>query len=143
MVTAGSHTLGVTYCDHLADRIFPPIVLITMPKALLRQMQRICPLTNTTTPIVIDRHSMHKFDTCYYNNIVDRNGIMTSDDQDLYTNEIVLRKFEPDCVWENFSDSGKMMLIKMPPIRADSVGRPPRLSTIPVNIKSLSSKRFS
>ena len=53
----------------------------------MKQMQKICP-SNTVAlyPFVIDRRSVHKFDTWYYKNILDGKGIMTSD-QDLFANE--------------------------------------------------------
>jgi peroxidase len=89
VILSGSHTLGVTHCIHLRDRIFSPIDP-TMPKDLLKQMQRTCPTLFTPTPIVIDRHSVHKFDTQYFKNIANGKGIMTSD-QTLYNDESTRR----------------------------------------------------
>lgn len=86
---AGSHTLGVTHCVHLRDRIFTPIDP-TMPKSLLKQLQRVCPKITSPTPLVIDRLTPHKFDTQYYQNIASGQGLMTSD-QDLFNDDSTRR----------------------------------------------------
>jgi peroxidase len=79
---SGSHTIGVTHCVHLRDRIFS-VIDPTMPKSLLAELQQKCPTNTTPTALVIDRYSVHRFDTQYFANIADGNGLMTSD-QDLY-----------------------------------------------------------
>lgn len=79
---AGSHTLGVTHCLQLRDRIFTTIDP-TMPKDLLLSLQKKCPTQTTTTALTIDRLSPHTFDTQYFKNIADGRGLMTSD-QTLY-----------------------------------------------------------
>lgn len=84
-ILAGSHTLGVTHCGQLRDRIFSPIDP-KMPKDLLKQLQKVCPTIGSPAALVIDRETVHKFDTQYYENIVSGYGLMTSD-QDLYHDE--------------------------------------------------------
>jgi peroxidase len=79
---SGSHTLGITHCLHLRDRIFTTIDP-TIPKNLLRQLQRKCPSNTSLTPLQIDRYTGNKFDTQYFRNIVRGRGLMTSD-QDLF-----------------------------------------------------------
>lgn len=86
MVTlSGSHTIGVTHCEHIANRIFSPVDP-TMPKDLLKKLQKTCPKKTTGTPIVIDQKSEHKFDTQYFKNIKAGKGVMTSD-QTLFADE--------------------------------------------------------
>jgi peroxidase len=80
---SGSHTIGLTHCVHLRDRIFPGAIDKSMPALLLAELQQKCPSIASPTPLVIDRYSEFDFDTAYYSNIVSGNGLMTSD-QDLY-----------------------------------------------------------
>lgn len=91
LMNAGSHTLGVTHCEHITNRITPPVDR-SMPKDLLRQLQKTCPKPNTATPIVLDQTSVHKFDTAYFQKIKAGRGIMTSD-QDLYNPNANLRQY--------------------------------------------------
>lgn len=84
MVTlSGSHTIGVTHCEHIANRIFTPVDK-TMPADLLKKLQKTCPKASTGTPIVMDQKSEHKFDTAYFSNVKKGRGVMTSD-QTLYS----------------------------------------------------------
>jgi peroxidase len=66
----------------LTDRIFT-VIDPTLPKSLLKQLQKVCPTQDSPTPLVLDRTSEFKFDTAYYRNLVRGFGVMTSD-QTLY-----------------------------------------------------------
>jgi peroxidase len=88
---SGSHTLGVTHCEHISNRIFTPVDP-TLPKDLLKKLQKTCPKETTGTAIVMDQKSVHKFDTAYFENIKAGRGIMTSD-QDLYNPDAYLRRY--------------------------------------------------
>jgi peroxidase len=81
---SGSHTIGVTHCVQMRDRIFATIDP-TMPKNLLRQMQKLCLTPATPTALPLDRHTPDLFDTQYFKNIVVGRGLMTSD-QTLFAN---------------------------------------------------------
>jgi peroxidase len=81
---SGSHTLGVTHCDQLQDRIFTPVDP-TMPKDLLKKLQKVCTSINIQTPLVMDQYSPSTFDTKYFQNIKEGRGLLTSD-QTLFRN---------------------------------------------------------
>ena len=80
MVNAGAHTIGVTHCDHIANRIYTPVDP-SLPKALLKTLLKICPKSTVNTPIVLDQTSEFKFDTAYFKNVYAGKGVMTSDQQ--------------------------------------------------------------
>ena len=104
---AGSHTLGFTHCVQLRDRIFT-VIDPTMPKSLLKQLQKICPTEATPIALDIDRTSPFKFDTAYYKNIVKGDGLMTSD-QTLYasntTKGYVLKNLKKSTFFHQFGQA--------------------------------------
>jgi peroxidase len=105
---SGSHTIGLTHCVHLRDRIFPGNIDTSMPRDLLSELQGKCPTNTTTTPLVIDRTSVNNFDTAYFSNIVKGYGLMTSD-QDLYrdssTRPYVVANLQKESFDKNFADA--------------------------------------
>lgn len=104
---SGSHTIGITHCNQLRDRIFTPIDA-TMPKPLLAELQGKCPSISSPTALVMDRFSVNRFDTRYFSNIVSGNGLMTSD-QDLYrdpkTRQFVVNNVNQNTFNKNFADA--------------------------------------
>jgi peroxidase len=104
---SGSHTIGVTHCLQLRDRIFT-VIDPTLPKDLLRELQRLCPTNVTRTPLVIDRATVHRFDTQYYRNIANGRGLMTSD-QTLYassqTRPFVVANLEEPVFFRRFAEA--------------------------------------
>lgn len=105
---SGSHTIGLTHCIHLRDRIFSPNIDQSMPKDLLAEMQQKCPTTTTRTDLVMDRTSVHTFDTAYFRNIQKGYGLMTSD-QDLFrdvnTRRYVVQNLNQKKFNENFAEA--------------------------------------
>ncbi|KAG0589605.1 hypothetical protein KC19_1G033100 [Ceratodon purpureus] len=104
---SGSHTIGVTHCVQLRDRIFT-VIDKTMPKSLLADLQKKCPTQATPTALVIDRYSVNKFDTAYFSNIASGYGLMTSD-QDLYrdskTRPYVVANLKQSTFDKNFANA--------------------------------------
>jgi peroxidase len=88
---SGAHTIGLTHCDHISNRIYKPVDP-TMPKDLLKKFQNTCPKATTNTPIVLDQKSVSKFDTAYFKNIQKGRGVMTSD-QELYNPDAYLSRY--------------------------------------------------
>ena len=106
VILSGSHTIGVTHCFFLSDRIFSPNIDPTMPKNLLAQLQNTCPTIFAPTALVIDRSTVNTFDTKYYSNIVSGYGLMTSDQtlyRDPYTRQYVLANLRQSTFNQNFA----------------------------------------
>lgn len=107
VILSGSHTIGVTHCVQLRDRIFETIDP-TMPKDLLAQLQAACPTNTTPTALVIDRRTVNTFDPQYFSNIKSGYGLMTSD-QTLYadstTRPFVEANLQQGPFGQNFADA--------------------------------------
>ncbi|KAM3305638.1 peroxidase 12 [Capsicum chacoense] len=80
---SGGHTIGIGHCPSFTDRLYPnqdP----SMDKTFANNLKITCPTTNTTNTTVLDIRSPNKFDNKYYVDLMNRQGLFTSD-QDLYT----------------------------------------------------------
>ncbi|XP_073106956.1 cationic peroxidase SPC4-like [Elaeis guineensis] len=80
---SGGHTIGIGHCNIFDDRLYPgqdP----TMGKIFAKSLRRTCPAKNTDNATVLDMRSPYTFDNKYYVNIMNRQGLFTSD-QSLYT----------------------------------------------------------
>ncbi|KAK9110541.1 hypothetical protein Sjap_018601 [Stephania japonica] len=84
MVTlSGGHTIGLSNCSSFRDRLFPnqdP----TLNQTFAAQLLAICPTNTSTNGTVLDVRTPRQFDNKYYVNLVNREGLFTSD-QDLFT----------------------------------------------------------
>ena len=81
---SGGHTIGLGHCTSFEDRLFPrpdPTLNATFAGHLLRT----CPAKGTDRRRVLDVRTPDAFDNKYYVNLVNREGLFTSD-QDLFTN---------------------------------------------------------
>ncbi|PIN00196.1 Peroxidase [Handroanthus impetiginosus] len=80
---SGGHTIGISHCNSFTDRLYPnqdPI----MDQTFANNLKNICPTANSTNTTVLDIRSPNTFDNRYYVNLMNRQGLFTSD-QDLYT----------------------------------------------------------
>ncbi|KAM3238078.1 peroxidase 12 [Capsicum annuum] len=80
---SGGHTIGISHCTSFVDRLYPnqdP----SMDKTFANNLKITCPTKNTTNTTVLDILSPNKFDNKYYVDLMNRQGLFTSD-QDLYT----------------------------------------------------------
>lgn len=80
---SGGHTIGIGHCSSFTDRLYPnqdP----SMDKTFANNLKLTCPTLNTTNTTVLDIRSPNKFDNKYYVDLMNRQGLFTSD-QDLYT----------------------------------------------------------
>lgn len=80
---SGGHTIGISHCTSFTARLYPnqdP----TMDKTFANNLKRTCPAANTDNTTVLDIRSPNKFDNKYYVDLMNRQGLFTSD-QDLYT----------------------------------------------------------
>ncbi|XP_022772369.1 peroxidase 12 [Durio zibethinus] len=80
---SGGHTIGLSHCPSFTDRLYPTQDP-TMDKTFANNLKGICPTANSTNTTVLDIRSPDKFDNKYYVDLMNRQGLFTSD-QDLYT----------------------------------------------------------
>ncbi|KAM4131252.1 hypothetical protein ACJW30_01G163500, partial [Castanea mollissima] len=80
---SGGHTIGLGHCTSFDERLYPnqdP----TLAKTFANELKEVCPKPDTNATTVLDKRSPNKFDNKYYVNLMNREGLFTSD-QDLYT----------------------------------------------------------
>ncbi|KAB2040394.1 hypothetical protein ES319_D02G079800v1 [Gossypium barbadense] len=80
---SGGHTVGISHCTSFTTRLYPTQDP-TMDKTFANNLKVICPTVNSTNTTVMDIRSPNKFDNKYYVDLMNRQGLFTSD-QDLYT----------------------------------------------------------
>ena len=110
---SGGHTIGIGHCASFDGRLYPtqdPTMDKTFDKNLKKD---VCPTLNSNGSTVLDIRSPNKFDNKYYVNLMNRQGLFTSD-QDLYadsrTKDIVTSfAVDEDLFFEQFAKS----MIKM------------------------------
>ncbi|CAN1235193.1 Peroxidase 12 [Linum perenne] len=79
---SGGHTIGISHCSSFTDRLYPSQ---TMDKTFANNLKSTCPQSATTDNTVNqDVRSPNVFDNKYYVDLMNRQGLFTSD-QDLYT----------------------------------------------------------
>ncbi|XP_028757908.1 peroxidase 12-like [Neltuma alba] len=82
---SGGHTIGISHCTSFTNRLYPnqdPV----MDQTFADKLKLTCPTANTTNTTVIDLRTPDLFDNKYYVDLVNRQGLFTSD-QDLFTDE--------------------------------------------------------
>ncbi|XVF39045.1 hypothetical protein PTKIN_Ptkin01aG0004000 [Pterospermum kingtungense] len=82
---SGGHTIGISHCTSFTGRLYPTQDS-TMDKTFANNLKKTCPTTNSTNTTVLDIRSPNKFDNKYYVDLMNRQGLFTSD-QDLYTDK--------------------------------------------------------
>lgn len=80
---SGGHTIGIGHCTSFTNRLYPTQDP-TMDKTFANNLYGICPTSNSTNFTVLDIRSPIKFDNKYFVDLLNRQGLFTSD-QDLYT----------------------------------------------------------
>ncbi|KAK2972583.1 hypothetical protein RJ640_020136 [Escallonia rubra] len=80
---SGGHTIGVGHCDSFTGRLYPTQGS-TMDKTFATNLKVVCPTATTNATTVLDIRSPNVFDNKYYVDLMNRQGLFTSD-QDLYT----------------------------------------------------------
>ncbi|KAL3737156.1 hypothetical protein ACJRO7_025990 [Eucalyptus globulus] len=79
---SGGHTIGLGHCTSFENRLYPTQDP-TMEKTFAHDLKGVCPTTNSTNTTVLDIRSPNRFDNKYFVDLVNRQGLFTSD-QDLY-----------------------------------------------------------
>ncbi|URD88163.1 peroxidase [Musa troglodytarum] len=80
---SGGHTIGIGHCTSFEKRLFPTQDS-TLDQTFADNLYLTCPVANTTNTTVLDVRSPDTFDNKYYVDLLNRQGLFTSD-QDLYT----------------------------------------------------------
>lgn len=80
---SGGHTIGLGHCSSFTERLYPTQDP-TMAKTFANDLKEVCPKSDTNATTVLDKRSPNKFDNKYYVDLMNREGLFTSD-QDLYT----------------------------------------------------------
>ena len=80
---SGGHTIGLGNCSSFEERLYPTQDP-TLAKTYANDLKEVCPTEGTNATTVLDKRSPNKFDNKYYVNLMNREGLFTSD-QDLYT----------------------------------------------------------
>jgi peroxidase len=80
---SGGHTIGISHCNSFTNRLYPTQDPI-MDQTFANNLKVICPTANSTNTTVQDIRSPNTFDNKYYVDLMNRQGLFTSD-QDLYT----------------------------------------------------------
>ncbi|KAL1212468.1 Peroxidase 12 [Cardamine amara subsp. amara] len=82
---SGGHTIGIAHCPSFTSRLYPnqdP----TMNKSFANSLKRTCPTANSSNTQVNDIRSPDVFDNKYYVDLMNRQGLFTSD-QDLFVDK--------------------------------------------------------
>ncbi|KAJ0519825.1 putative peroxidase [Helianthus annuus] len=80
---SGGHTIGIAHCTSFTGRLYPTRDP-TMDQTFFNNLRTTCPTTNSTNTTFMDIRSPNVFDNRYYVDLMNRQGLFTSD-QDLYT----------------------------------------------------------
>nr|AOS50886.1 peroxidase [Artemisia annua] len=80
---SGGHTIGIGHCGSFSNRIFPSRDP-SMDQTFFNNLRLTCPTNTSNNTTVLDIRSPNVFDNKYYVDLMNRQGLFTSD-QDLYT----------------------------------------------------------
>ncbi|KAE8100385.1 hypothetical protein FH972_018291 [Carpinus fangiana] len=105
---SGGHTIGLGHCAAFIERLYPTQDP-TLEKTYAKDLKQVCPTQDSNDTTVLDIRSPNKFDNKYYVDLMNRQGLFTSD-QDLYTDsrtkDIVTRfAVDEDLFFEEFVKS--------------------------------------
>lgn len=82
---SGGHTIGLAHCPSFTSRLYPKQDT-TLDKTFANNLKKTCPTSNSNNTTVFDIRSPNVFDNKYYVDLMNRQGLLTSD-QDLYTDK--------------------------------------------------------
>ncbi|KAI7733897.1 hypothetical protein M8C21_031924, partial [Ambrosia artemisiifolia] len=80
---SGGHTIGIAHCTSFTARLYPTRDP-SMDQTFFNNLRTTCPTVNSTNTTFMDIRSPNVFDNRYYVDLMNRQGLFTSD-QDLYT----------------------------------------------------------
>ena len=80
---SGGHTIGISHCSSFTHRLYSSQDLI-MGKIFGKYLKLTCPTSITDNTTMLDIRSPNEFDNKYYVDLMDRQGLFTSD---IYTDK--------------------------------------------------------
>ncbi|KAK4253081.1 hypothetical protein QN277_010903 [Acacia crassicarpa] len=80
---SGAHTFGLSHCSSFSDRLSGKSPA-PIDQTLLKNLKTTCPSSNSPNTANLDIRTPNKFDNKYYINLMNRQGVFTSD-QDLFS----------------------------------------------------------
>ncbi|KAL8144297.1 hypothetical protein V2J09_017329 [Rumex salicifolius] len=83
---SGAHTIGRGHCSSFSERLYPTQDP-TLDKTFANNLKATCPTTTTANTTALDLRTPNKFDNKYYLDLMNRQGLFTSD-EDLYINSV-------------------------------------------------------
>jgi len=109
---SGGHTIGLSHCAAFVERLYPTQDP-TLDKTYAKNLKQVCPTEDSNDTTVMDIRSPNKFDNKYYVDLMNRQVLLTSD-QDLYTDSrtksiVISFAIDEDLFFEEFAKS----MIKM------------------------------
>ncbi|XP_006846908.2 peroxidase 12 [Amborella trichopoda] len=81
---SGAHTIGVAHCSSFTNRLYPQLDPTLLPSYSTFLYAK-CPSVNSTNTTAMDRYTPYWFDNKYYVELLNYEGLFTSD-EDLYMN---------------------------------------------------------
>lgn len=82
---SGGHTIGIGHCPTFTNRLYPTQDS-TLNKSYAKKLYATCPTEDSTNFTDLDIRSPNVFDNKYYVDLMNRQGLFTSD-QDLFTDK--------------------------------------------------------
>eukprot|EP00253_Pinus_taeda_P020548 PITA_20548 len=103
---SGGHTIGMGHCTSFTDRLYPTQDT-SLNKSFAQRLYTKCPSKTSTNTTVLDIRTPNVFDNKYYVDLMNREGLFTSD-QDLYTDsrtKAIVKEFalNQDLFFQNFA----------------------------------------
>jgi peroxidase len=103
---SGGHTIGIGHCSSFTNRLYPTQDS-TLNKKFAKGLYTTCPSKSSSNTTVLDIRTPNVFDNNYYVDLVQRQGLFTSD-QDLYTHSQtreIVKQFaaDQDLFFEKFA----------------------------------------
>lgn len=103
---SGGHTIGMGHCTSFTDRLYPTQDT-SLNKSFAQRLYTKCPSKTSTNTTVLDIRTPNVFDNKYYVDLMNREGLFTSD-QDLYTDsrtKAIVKEFalNQDLFFRNFA----------------------------------------
>ncbi|KAJ7974024.1 Peroxidase [Quillaja saponaria] len=82
---SGAHTIGISHCSSFTGRLYPTQDP-TLEQTFAKNLKVVCPTPTTNSTTALDLRTPNKFDNKYYLDLMNRQGLFTSD-QDLFTDK--------------------------------------------------------
>lgn len=87
-IFAGAHTIGQARCTNFRERLYNEDESATLSASYLLQLQHTCPSNGSDDNLApLDAQTSTRFDTCYYTNLIRKQGLLISDQELISSND--------------------------------------------------------